>query len=65
MAGPKRNKEWPCEFLGRCAHCLDNAYLDQAGACMDRFSGRAVSEPDCLVLRVRNSEPELKTHQPA
>jgi hypothetical protein len=44
---------WPSEFLGRCAHCLDNAYLDQREPCWDRFTGREVPDYDCLVLKVR------------
>ena len=52
--------EWPSEFLGRCSHCLDNAYLDQEHPCTDRFTGRRVPEYECLVLKVRKSEPELE-----
>lgn len=47
-----RNKDWPSEFLGRCAHCLDNAYLNGA-ECFDRFTGRPTEEYDCLILQAR------------
>jgi hypothetical protein len=54
-----RDAKWPCEFLGRCAHCLDNAYLD-GGPCFDRFTGWKLDASDCLIEKVRKAEPELQ-----
>ena len=54
---------WPSEFLGRCAHCLDNAYLDQREPCLDRFTGRAVPDYDCLVLKARRFDGEQKREE--
>ncbi len=46
-------------FLGRCPHCLDNAFSDQYEPCIDRFTSRPVPEDDCLVLRARRAlEPK-------
>ena len=56
-------KKWPNEFLGRCPHCLDNAYLDQREPCFDRFTGRATSDYDCLVLQARKAATAKKQTQ--
>lgn len=55
----QRNPEWPAEFLGRCSHCLDNAYLDAPGRCWDRFTASYVPDHDCLVQRNRKAMQEL------
>lgn len=43
---------WPKEFLGRCNHCLDNAFLDDP-KCWDRFTGQPTADYDCLILQRR------------
>lgn len=44
--------KWPKEFLGRCYHCLDNAFLD-GPECWDRFTGQPTADYDCLILKAR------------
>ena len=47
-----KNKEWPCKFLGRCASCLNNAYLN-----FDCNYGLA---KDCLIKLVRAASSEKR-----
>jgi hypothetical protein len=48
-------------FLGRCPHCLDNAYLDQDKPCIDRFTGQEVSKDECLVERNKMKKEKVAT----
>lgn len=45
-------KRYPSEFLGRCPHCLDNAFLDKACFSEDH--------PDCFAQRCRNAHDQAR-----
>lgn len=44
-----KKKKYPHEFLGRCATCLDNAYLSSEPCPTGSGNGMPLKERDCLV----------------
>lgn len=53
--------KYPHEFLGRCATCLDNAYLSDSPCRVGHGNGQPVNENDCLIYEARKQYDADKT----
>lgn len=48
--------KYPHEFLGRCATCLDNAYLSNEPCLLKMgVNGAPLFEDDCMIFRGRKA----------
>lgn len=57
--------KYPCEFIGRCHTCLDNAYLNNKPCQTGYGNGMPVSDDDCMVRRAqRKFDYKRTTSQP-
>jgi hypothetical protein len=55
-------KKYPNEFLGRCATCLDNAYLSSTPCPLGYGNGMPLNEDQCVVRRAQKQhDKEQKT----